>query len=153
MFHKMLATSPRKVRRFESWTRQPDARWKGHPNDDKQPHRKWHPTGALAMWRADAGSEGNEWIWHGGESGFIAKEGKKRPLTLGTRYLWRARVETLPGPRTRYSIKGWDARQPEPKNWDLVGIDGGQDMQSGSLLLVAHHSDVTFGDVEVRLLP
>jgi hypothetical protein len=128
-------------------------RWRGHHDDGKQPRRKWHPTGGLAMWRADAGVEGNEWIWHGGESGFIARESKKRPLEIGSRYMLRARVETLPGPQTRYSIKGWDARESEPKEWDLVGIDGERDMQSGSLLLVAHHSDVTFGDVEISALP
>jgi hypothetical protein len=125
-------------------------RWQGHPDDGRQPRRKWHPCGGLAMWRADAGSEGNYWAWQGGETGIIARQPTKRVLELGRRYLIRARVETLPGPKTRYSVKGWDTRQPEPKAWDLVATDGPQDVQSGSLLLVAHHSDVTFGDVEVK---
>jgi hypothetical protein len=127
-------------------------RWQGHPDDGFQPRRKWHPCGGLAMWRADAGTVGCEWVWQGGETGIIGREGKKRPLELGRRYRIRGRVETLPGPQTRYSIKGWSADGPEPKEWDLVSIDGAQDVQSGSLLLVAHHSDVTFGDVEVRSL-
>ncbi|MGH8020373.1 MAG: hypothetical protein ACREIA_19245, partial [Opitutaceae bacterium] len=119
----------------------------------RQPRVQWRPTGGLAMWRADAGAEGNEWIWHGGESGIIAREEQKRPVEIGRRYFLRARVETLPGPKTRYSIKSWAANEPEPEGWDAVGIDGEQDMQSGSLLLVTHHSDVTFGDMEVRPLP
>ena len=127
-------------------------RWVGHPEDGKQPRRKWHPCGGLAMWRADAGSEGNYWTWQGGETGIIAREEKKRVLERGRRYLIRARVETLPGPRTRYSVKGWAAGEEEPAAWDLVAVDGPQDVQSGSFLLVAHHADVTFGDVEVRAL-
>ena len=125
-------------------------RWQEHPDDGRQPRRKWHPCGGLAMWRFDAGTTGGEWVWQGGESGIIARESKKRPMEIGRRYMIRGRVETLPGPRTRYSIKGWPAGQPEPAEWDLVATDGKEDVQSGSLLLVAHHSDVTFGDVEVR---
>lgn len=124
-------------------------RWQGHPDDGRQPRRRWHPCGGLAMWRADAGREGLDWVWQGGETGIIAREAGKRMLELGRRYMIRGRVETLPGPKTRYSIKGWAAGEPEPKDWDLVAIDGEKDVQSGSLLLVAHHSDVTFGDVEV----
>jgi hypothetical protein len=127
-------------------------RWIGHPDDGRQPRRKWHPCGGLAMWRADAGKEGLDWVWQGGESGIIARESKKRMLDLGRRYMIRGRVESLPGPKTRYSIKGWALGEPEPKDWDLVATDGEKDVQSGSLLLVAHHSDVTFGDVEVRSL-
>lgn len=127
-------------------------RWQGHPDDGNQPRMKWHPCGGLAMWRPDAGASGSEWVWQGGESGIIAREGKKRPLEPGRRYSIRARVETLAGPKTRCSVKGWAAGQPEPKEWDLVAIDGAQDVPSGSLVLVAHHSDVTFGDVEVRSL-
>ena len=125
-------------------------RWQGHPDDGQQPRTKWHPCGGLAMWRADAGVPGSEWVWQGGETGIIAREGKKRSLEIGRRYMIRARVETLAGPRTRYSVKGWPAGEPEPKDWDLVAVDGENDVQSGSFLLVAHHSDVTFGDVELR---
>ena len=46
-------------------------------------------------------------------------------------------------------MKAWKAGEEEPAVWDLVGIDGERDSQSGSLLLVVHHSDVTFGNVEV----
>lgn len=127
-------------------------RWQGHPDDGNQPRVKWHPCGGLAMWRADAGTSGSEWVWQGGESGIIGREGKKRLLELGRRYLIRARVETLPGPKTRYSVKGWAAGEPEPTEWDLVALDREKDLQSGSFLLVAHHSDVTFGNVEIRPL-
>jgi hypothetical protein len=127
-------------------------RWGGHDDDGKQPRVKWHPTGGLAMLRANAGSEGNRWIWHGGESGFLAEETRVRPIEVGSLYHFRARVETLPGPRTRYSVKRWNTRDQEPPDWDLVGVDGAQDLQSGSLLLVVHHADVTFGNVEVKPL-
>ena len=127
-------------------------RWRGHPDDGRQPRSQWRPTGGLAMWRVDADKEGIYWVWHGGESGILATQEKRQPLEPGRRHLFRGRVETLPGPRTRYSIRSWSSGTPEPREWDLVAIDGGKDMQSGSLALVAHHADVTFGDVEVRPL-
>jgi hypothetical protein len=64
----------------------------------------------------------------------------------------RGRVESLPGPQTRYSIRSWEAGKPEPAEWNLVAVDGERDLQSGSLALVTHHGDVTFGDVDVRPL-
>jgi hypothetical protein len=127
-------------------------RWRGHENDGKQPRVRWYPTGALAMWRAQPSAKESHWWWHGGESGIIAKQVEGQRVEIGQRYILRARVETLPGPKTRYSIKSWQALQPDPPDWDLVGIDGENDVQSGSLLLVVHHSDVTFGNIEVRPL-
>ncbi|OHE79397.1 MAG: hypothetical protein A3G75_10735 [Verrucomicrobia bacterium RIFCSPLOWO2_12_FULL_64_8] len=152
IFHKMLADeiAPRGPPYSNHAHASVLLRWRGHDNDGKQPRVKWHPTGGLAMFRANAGSEGNQWIWHGGESGFLAQEAHTRPVEIGSRYYIKARVETLPGPKTRYSVKAWKAGEEEPAVWDLVGIDGERDSQSGSLLLVVHHSDVTFGNVEVR---
>ncbi|MPY86481.1 MAG: hypothetical protein GEU99_00995 [Luteitalea sp.] len=154
IFHRMLA--PEILPKGPPFSNHAHAslllRWGGHDDDGKQPRVKWHPTGGLAMLRADADSEGNRWIWHGGESGILAEETHFRPIEVGNRYYFRARVETLPGPKTRYSVKGWGTQDQEPPDWDLVSVDGGQDLQSGSLLLVVHHSDVTFGNVDVKPL-
>jgi hypothetical protein len=124
-------------------------RWRGHHDDGKQPRAKWNPTGGLATIRGRAGPEGNVWSWHGGESGILARQQTAPPIELGRSYNIKARVETLQGPRTRYSVKRWPTNQAEPTDWDLVAIDGPQDMQSGSLLFVVHHSDVTIGNISI----
>lgn len=150
VFHSML---PDKPVSSEPYSHRAHAsvvlRWKGHANDGQQPRVQWFPLGGLAMLRAGVEWSGNRWGWHGGESGDLAEEVEGRHIVLERPYRIKARVQTRPGPRTLYSVKSWEADRPEPPGWDLVARDGENDLQSGSLLLVAHHADVTFGDVEV----
>lgn len=127
-------------------------RWQGHHDDGKQPRAKWNPTGGLATLRGRAGPEGNIWTIHGGESGILARQKQARHLELERPYRIKARVETLPGPKTRYSAKLWATSETEPHDWDLAAEDGAQDAQSGSLLFVVHHSDVTIGNIRISPL-
>lgn len=50
-------------------------------------------------------------------------------------------------------MKIWEDDAPEPAEWDLTtrGLD--DELRSGSVLLLAHHVDVTFGNVEIVPLP
>jgi hypothetical protein len=43
----------------------------------------------------------------------------------------------------------WAATQPEPAGWQRVITEDATDLPSGSLLLLAHHVDATFGNVTV----
>jgi hypothetical protein len=45
-------------------------------------------------------------------------------------------------------VKLWPAQQPEPGSWDLRRYES-DDLAAGSALLIAHHADVTFGNVSV----
>ena len=57
-----------------------------------------------------------------------------------------------PDGRTRYRCKTWEAAKAEPDGWLVENIEGPEDSQAGSFLLVAHNSDVTIGDVRVTPL-
>jgi hypothetical protein len=122
--------------------------------DDPAPRISSRRRGRAAfVWhdgpRGRAGPGGNVWSWHGGESVILARQQTAPPIELGRSYNMKARVETLQGPKTRYSVKRWPTNQAEPTDWDLVAIDGPQDTQSGSLLFVVHHSDVTIGNISI----
>jgi hypothetical protein len=78
---------------------------------------------------------------------------KKRTLTLGATYLFKARVETVPGVGGLYRFKVWQQGQPEPAAWDLQQQEDLADPQSGSILLLTHYVDASFGPVTVSPLP
>lgn len=133
-------------------------RWAGHGDDGFQPRRDWKNLGAILMLRAEAGDPhaGSRWWAHLGRGGGESMEvwGDRRiSLDVGRRYRYRARVETVgSGPAARYAGRVWPADEPEPAAWDLVADDPGEPIASGALLLVAHHADVTFGNLQVRPL-
>ena len=77
----------------------------------------------------------------------IAEDPDCRELALGQRYWFRARVETASNGPSRYALKVWADSQPEPTAWALQGFGPFSELETGSLLLAAHHADVTFGDV------
>ena len=60
-------------------------------------------------------------------------------------------IETVGDGRSRYRVKLWPVGEAEPEPWDLERYESG-DLESGSALLLAHHADVTFGNVTVRPL-
>jgi hypothetical protein len=52
---------------------------------------------------------------------------------------------------TRYSYKVWDAFGPEPHQWTWQQTQTSRyALRRGGAALLAHHVDVTFGDVEIR---
>ncbi len=58
-------------------------------------------------------------------------------------------VQSLQPSTTRYRVKIWEADQPEPKGWAVEYEEEPDDVASGGALLLAHYSDVTFGNVSV----
>jgi hypothetical protein len=123
-------------------------RWKGHYDwDGSQPHYGGWPIGALCLYG---------WIPHSDKADFrFELQGLKtfathsgRQLALGVRYIFKARAETRPQ-ADFYRFKVWQDGTPEPSGWDLSGYGSLQENSEGSVLLVAHHSDVTFGDVTI----
>ncbi len=127
-------------------------RWQGHHIDDDQPHTEWRPLGSIAMLRKTYSNPDNVCWYSQGDRGIKSKETEGRKIELNKLYEVKMRVETLPGPRSRYSVKIWSKGQPEPSDWDLVSEEGADDYQSGSLLIVVHHADVTIGNVLVKPL-
>ncbi|MFC1613863.1 hypothetical protein ACFL5K_01030 [Gemmatimonadota bacterium] len=124
-------------------------RWRGHDNDGRQPLRKWWPLGGLAA--LSTWVEQPDWRWNlwKGDGARPVKEETGRSIEINRPYLYRVRVETLEGPGSRYSMKVWEAGEDEPADWNMVVLEDERDLQSGSLLFVVHHADVTFGNIEI----
>ncbi len=129
-------------------------RWRGHPDDGMKPHLKWWPLGCIFMYANYTHWEKWKWDLWGTGNGTLEERALYRdvaPVQVvpHRKYQYRMRVESLPGSATRYCVKAWDAEQMEPKNWDVVVQKNVEDTPSGSILLVAHHADVTFGPVSI----
>ena len=123
-------------------------RWQGHTDTPvvcPQPHCGWLPMGASGWY--DWGLNGGT-FFIGGDSSRLATDATGLKLELNMPYYWKMRVETMPSDqRTQYSFKVWKQTDPEPSNWLLDSSWLAGDVPNGSLLLVAHHVDATFGDV------
>jgi hypothetical protein len=73
-------------------------------------------------------------------------------LTIGETYIFKMRVQTDTDGAHRYWLKVWPASGTEPGGWTVEGTApaGDQPLSQGSLLLVAHHVDASFGDITVQ---
>ncbi|MEM7142391.1 MAG: hypothetical protein AAF548_15310 [Actinomycetota bacterium] len=130
-------------------------RWPGHNQQDEesneQPRWFYWPAGSLSGYylaldgTSEVRLETNESIMQDDEAGFV--------MDFDTTYAVRARVEGGPG-GADHRLKIWPAAEDEPLNWTVDEVAGTNDIgtEGGSLLLVAHYFDVTFGDVEVTPL-
>ncbi len=124
------------------------SRWPGHDFDPFQPHVKWYPLGATSEFRLTKDLQECRWRIFDGKKEFYVESERRRKIELGKRYSMKHRVETLESGNSRYRVKLWPKGQSEPSQWDLERIET-DDLGCGSALLIAHHADVTFGDVFV----
>jgi regulation of enolase protein 1 (concanavalin A-like superfamily) len=129
------------------------ARWAGHPPDGNQPSRQWFPVGAFAAVRFYQGGGQTAILY--GDSGLTHDSGSiGGNIEIGAVYVMKIRVETLGNGDTLYNFKMWREIDGEPVGWLLTGTEvPAQDVPSGSLLLVAHHVDVTWHDVDIQPVP
>ncbi|HVN56637.1 MAG TPA: hypothetical protein VMT46_20090 [Anaerolineaceae bacterium] len=126
--------------------------WTGHTNDPavcSQPHCGWLPIGA---------SNWYEWKQNGSDLLSIetppsgtTSTGFAIRFTSPNRYWLRARVQTDGSVRTYY-LKVWGDGQPEPSGWTLQRAVLLSNQATGSLILVAHYVDATFGNISVTSL-
>lgn len=124
-------------------------RWPGHDDDGRQPRVKWWPLGATAEFRVNSQWSGCSWRILGGE-GVVANSPHGRGIALDRPYGMKHRVEELPDGGARYRVKLWEASEPEPDSWDLELIKGPAGQAAGGVLLIAHYTDLTFGNVDVK---
>ena len=127
------------------------SRWPGHDHDTLQPNRKWHPLGATSEFRITSDYDSCRWRIFDGEN-FYAEQPDEdyRTIIPGVRYFIKHRVETVSENETRYSVKLWQEGNDEPDVWDFQAMEVSDKQETGSACLIAHHTDVTFGDVEVK---
>lgn len=124
-------------------------RWEGHHAwDSSQPRNGWWPLGALG---------GYDWVTAlrdfrlriiGNDMASIAEDTSGRHLTTGTTYVFKMRAKTIGG-NSVYSMKVWEAGSTEPLLWDIMGPGLPAGTSRGSLLLLAHYIDASFGNVSV----
>lgn len=116
-------------------------RWNGHTNDPDlcdQPLCGWNPLGDIGWIKNDRLN-----LWN-------ALDGPSQPfpVQLNTLYMMKMRVETdVTG--AVYSLKVWEESQPEPIAWNLTEEHNNDYPMAGSMLLVAHQADVSFGNVSI----
>ncbi len=120
--------------------------WQGHTNNPVacgQPRCGWLPVGAIGYHRTNQVLQ----LW---DSGTLASTPKT--LTVGETYVFKLRVEDSPNanPGNLFSFKVWDINDPEPAGWDISGQETESGVpHNGSVLLLSHWDDVTFGDVSI----
>lgn len=125
-------------------------RWPGHDHDKEQPHVKWFPLGATAEFRLTDQLDSCRWRVFDGESLYVEDTAKIRKIVLETRYRMKHRVQQIDSLSTRYQVKFWQDNEEEPTAWDLEAVEEStNNINSGSALLLAHNTDVTFGDIRV----
>lgn len=129
-------------------------RWRGHHQDNLQPHRKWYPLGAQGEFLLKENSASCAW-----RILFDARKDKpnkwseqRNTLILGKPIMIRAQVMTLPDGQSRYRFKQWSKKEAEPTVGDIEDFET-DDYPSGALCLVPHNSDVTIHRVKVDPLP
>jgi hypothetical protein len=123
-------------------------RWNGHGEDAKQPHYA-HPFGALGWYRVLDDTPRLRILGNDGYD--IATDYSGRRLDLDVPYIFKIRAETDSGDRSYYKFKVWKASESEPSAWDLSGYgnDIDEDELHGSMVLVAHRTDASFGNVTI----
>lgn len=128
-------------------------RWQGHSdwgnqlNGPWQPVIGWTPLGADIWYDWSSGGL----LYLEGEDGLFQEDPADRKIQLGQTYIFKLRVQTpqVGSGGGIYSFKMWEENETEPADWEIVGQEGSDDLPSGSLLLIAHHVDATFGDVQI----
>ncbi len=133
-------------------------RWQGHtdvPVKCPQPHCGWNPNGASNwyQWQRD----GPDLLHlYAGPTSLPAPKSANTDETRfepGHTYWFKARVETTPA-GSLYGLKVWeDGVEAEPADWDLQRLTTTANLARGSLLLIAHHVDATFGNLAVLPIP
>ncbi len=130
-------------------------RWPGHSDDDEEdgftPQPRWYywPAGSLSGYylaldgTSQVKIETNESIQLDDAPGFR--------MELGTKYAVRARVESGQA-GVNHRLKIWPDDTEEPLEWTVNVTEEINDAgpPGGSLLLIAHYFDVTFGDITVN---
>jgi hypothetical protein len=126
------------------------SRWPGHDLDSLQPNRKWFPVGATSEFRLTSNYDSCRWRIFDGEHFYAEQDTSAyRTIKPETNYFLKHRVETISNNQSKYSVKIWLAAATEPENWDFQAIEKNASKETGSALLIAHNTDVTFGNISI----
>ncbi|MCB9382986.1 MAG: hypothetical protein H6509_00105 [Bryobacterales bacterium] len=125
-------------------------RWRGHGDDAKQPHVAWYPLGAATEFTLEKNLAECRWRILPGPPKRAVWAEEPYPIMLGRPYWLKAEVKTMPDGRYRYRTKIWSQDRNELDFWAVASYEEpADDFGSGSLLLIAHNADVTFGRLTI----
>ena len=123
-------------------------RWTGHtdtPVGGWQPKSGYYPAGAIAWWEWDTLDSARLAFF---DTGTTPEETDFTPQ-LNTQYIMKVRVESASPLGGNYKIKVWQNGEAEPTSWNLTHQADASNLANGSILLIAHHVDATFGDISI----
>ena len=127
-------------------------RWLGHySTGDGQPVDGWRRLGALAWARwTSSGNAAFEIRGNGGQD--IIEPDDDIVFELGVPYMFKLSVQasTFSGNAATYRFKYWPAGETEPAAWNISATGNPGEPASGSVVLVAHHANVSWGNATVR---
>ena len=130
-------------------------RWQGHHSSTSQPNSNWIPLGALGWyrWKYSISTQTHSpGLYLTGGDGSTILSDESASLPSGVKHILKIRAETISG-QHEYKLKMWEESDPEPNSWDLQGTQTlAESFGNGSILLLTHYMDVTFGNVEVTSL-
>jgi len=76
----------------------------------------------------------------------MAVDNSGRTLAVGVKYIFKLQSQPNGLGGSHYKFKAWPAAGAEPLTWDL---EGNGDLSQGSIGLVAHRADVSFGLITI----
>jgi hypothetical protein len=127
-------------------------RWPGHSDwTGVQPTYGWYPGGGGGWIEFETDGSSSLELTDFTPGGVRDMDPIGRSFSIGTTYIWKLRVESEPDGAATYRLKVWEQGAPEPANWELSGTEL-DDVQGGSLLLLAHFTEVSFGNIQIEPL-
>lgn len=124
--------------------------WPGFDFDEYTPHRKWYPLGATCEFRLKPGLDSCSFRILGGGKVKNDKPSLYHPIILEKKYFMKTQVLRIDSVGFVYRARLWQSEQPEPTLWDIELVKNQTEIQSGCALAIAHHTEVTFGRIEVK---
>jgi hypothetical protein len=123
-------------------------KWPGHSDwTGAQPTYGYYPVGGGAWYEFEQNGTGKLRLTDFQD--LSAADPLGRVLATNVTYLWKVRVETQTNGSVRYRAKVWESTASEPAIWQFTAATKTPDVAGGSLLLVAHYTDVSFGNITI----
>jgi hypothetical protein len=127
-------------------------RWQGHADwGDIKPNRGYLPHGAIGFYIWRKNPDRHRWILYSGSDGStLTEDPEHAQMELNKRYLVKMSVQSQKNKPSIYRLQCWKEGEAEPAGWLLEAENGPKELKQGSLVLVSHHAEVTFGKVIVE---